>query len=167
MISDLNLRLHGTSTAAGSIAIAASGTTYSDNAVDLRSGTNPSGGTTTTQNRDIGEGEDLYAVITWVTAPTGAANSVTTFNVIVGTAADGSGTNTIIGTVAVPYASMVNGAQFVVRINPILGSVGSRYLLMQIVQNGTAMTGSPTAYIDVVTDIADSKKFYGSGFSVT
>lgn len=168
MISDSNLRLSGTSTAGQSHTITASAVFYSTNVVDLAASTNVSGGTTTSQNRDIGEGEDLYVVFTIGTLATGSAGAVTTAEITISTTStDGGGTITVLGTVNIPYTGSVAGQQFVARINPQLGSVGARYLGVRYTNNATAWTGSPTIFADVVTDIADSKKFYGSGFTVT
>jgi hypothetical protein len=99
---------------------------------------------------------------------TGAAGAITTAEVTISTSAtDGSGTITVLGTTAIAFTGLVSGQQFVMRINPQLGSVGARYLGVRYTNNGTAWTGSPTIFADVVTDISDSKKFYGSGFTVT
>jgi hypothetical protein len=168
MISDNNLRLSGTATAGQAYTNTVSGVWYSTNVVDLSSGTNVSGGTTTSQNRDIGEGEDLYVVLTIGTLPTGAAGSVTTAEVTISTSAtDGGGTITVLGTTSLAYTGMIAGQQYVMRINPQLGTPGARYLGVRYTNNATAWTGSGTIFADVVTDIADSKKFYGSGFTVT
>jgi hypothetical protein len=168
MISDALLRLSGTATAGQAHTIALTTVWYSTNVVDLASSTNVSGGTTTSQNRDIGEGEDLYVVFTIGTLATGAAGAVTTAEVTISTSAtDGAGTITVLGTTAIPYTGLVSGQQFVTRINPQMGSVGARYLGVRYTNNATAWVGSPTIFADVVTDISDSKKFYGSGFTVT
>ncbi len=80
---------------------------------------------------------------------------------------DGSGTITVIGTGVIPFASATAGAQFAVRINPTLGSTGARYIGVRYTNNATAWTGTGTIFADIVTDIADSKKFYASGFKVS
>ena len=164
MISDKNLRLFANSsdTTVAQDVYSAATTVNASYTIDLRSGTNVSGGTSTTQNRDIGEGDDLYLAITVVTAFTGGTSC--TFNVF--TATDTSTTGrVVIGTSgAIPVASLTAGAQFYVRVNPVSG-LGQRYLTADAVMAGTSTAGS--VFGDIVTDIADSKKFYGSGFVVT
>lgn len=168
MISDALLRLSGTATAGQAYTLTANAVWYSTNVVDLASSTNVSGGTTTSQNRDIGEGEDLYVVFTIGTFPTGSAGSATTAEVTISTSAtDGAGTITVLGSTVIPYTGSVSGQQFVTRINPQMGSVGARYLGVRYTNSATVYTGSPTIFADVATDISDSKKFYGSGFTVT
>jgi len=141
---------------------------YSTNVLDLQAGTSNIGGTIGTQNRDIGEGDDIYVIITIGTAPTSSGSSVLTVDVINSTSAsDGSGTITVVGTTSIPVAAATAGAQFAIRVNPQLGSLGSRYLGVRYTNNATAWTGSGTIFADVTIDIAgDSKKFYGVGFKV-
>lgn len=164
MISDALTRLSGTQSAGQAITTNA----ISDYAFDTRSPTNVSGGTTTTQMRDLGEGEDLYVSLTVGTAFT--ATGAATLTPTVELSDDLSGTNTVVigtfGTIA--KTALTAGANFVARINPRLGALGTtyRYLIVRY----TVATGPMTAgtiYADVVTDIYDSTKFYGSGFSVS
>jgi hypothetical protein len=165
MISDKNLRLFANSsdTTVAQDVFSASTTVNATFTVDLRSGTNVSGGTSTTQNRDIGEGQDLYLAITVATAFVGVGASMT-FNVFTATDTGTTG-RVVIGTSgAIPIANLTAGTQLYVRINPVLG-LGQRYLTADAVTSG-ANTTAGAIFGDIVTDIADSKKFYGSGFVV-
>lgn len=163
MISDALTRLSGTQSAGQAI----TATAISDYAFDTRSPTNVSGGTTTTQIRDLGEGQDLYVSLTVGTAFTAAGAATLTPTVELSD--DLSGTTTVVigtfGTIA--KTALTAGANFVARINPRLGALGStyRYLIVRY----TVATGPMTAgtiYADVVTDIYDSTKFYGAGFKI-
>lgn len=143
MIVDQNLRLT-------SPTITTAGTYYSD-AIDLA------------QAREIGEGENLYSVITVTTAFAGGTN--VTFDVVV---ADNSGlsTNTTVlgSTGAVVTASLGAKAQYIIRIDPLIASLGRRYLGIRYTSTGTYTAG--VALADIAHDIQDGKKFYASGFSV-
>lgn len=111
--------------------------------------------------RDIGEGRDLYAVFS-ITTPIAGGTS-TQFEVIA--ASDAALTTDIVSlgsTGAVATASI--GSQQVIRINPLLGKLGQRYLGMRYTVVGTNSAGKVTA--DIVADIQDGKKFYASGFTV-
>jgi hypothetical protein len=174
MINDIRARLSGSlgATQTGqSFTNTASTAWYSTNVLDTvgsvpTSGSNPN--SNGLQYRDMGEGDDLYVLFTIGTAPSGAAGSSMTCEVTMSTSeTDGSGTITVIGTGVIPYASATAGAQFAVRINPTLGSTGARYIGVRYTNNATAWTGTGTIFADIVTDIADSKKFYASGFKVS
>lgn len=171
MITDALLRLSGTN-ATPPVAEAITTTAFSGFGLDLRSSTNTSGGTSTTQIRDLGVGDDLY--VTMTVGTTFISAGATTMQVDVVASDDLSGTNVIIvGTMGViPKASLVAGANFVARINPRLANINPatgtlyRYLLVKY----TITTGPMTAgavFADIVTDIYDSTKFYGSGFVVS
>jgi len=165
MISDKNLRLFANSsdTTVAQDVYSASTTVNASFTVDLRSGTNVNGGTTTTQNRDIGEGDDLYLAITVATTFVGVGASMT-FNVFTATDTGTTG-RIVVGTSgAVPITNLKAGQQLYVRINPVIG-VGQRYLTADAVTSGASTTAG-AIFGDIVTDIADSKKFYGSGFVV-
>jgi len=180
MISDQLTRLSGTLTGTPGVdtpqtlTVTAAGVYYSTNAVDLRSPTNVSGGTTTTQIRDFGEGDDLYCMLT-VSEATAAGNGIT-IDVVVTENLDASGaTPVVIGTFGTLTTTAltgdlgVAGRHFVARLNPRLRALGSTYRYLQVrYTNGTttALTAGKV-YADIVTDIYDSAKFYGSGFSVT
>jgi len=174
MINDIRARLSGSlgATQTGQLFTNTANTAwYSTNVLDTvgnvpTTGTNPN--SNGLQYRDMGEGEDLYVLVTIGTVPTGAAGSVLTVDVTMSTSdTDGAGTITVIGTTQIPYASMSAGAQFAIRINPVLGSTGSRYIGVRYTNNATAWSGSGTLFADIVTDISDSKKFYASGFVVS
>ena len=113
--------------------------------------------------RDIGEGQALYMVVTVITAFTGG----TSIDFIVKGSTDATivtGDPTLGSTGAIALASLTAGAQFVVRINPLIGSLGYRYLGAFYDVTGTMTAGTVTT--DIVLDIQDGKKFYASGFTV-
>jgi hypothetical protein len=153
MITDNFLRLSGSLTAGSATGQAVTATANSTNVVDL------------SLARDVGEGEDLYVQFTVGTAFT-AGGSATLTPTIVVSAADSLTTPTTIataGTIAV--ATLVAGYSFAVRLNPLIASLGLRYLgAIYTVATGPMTAGTITA--DIVTDIQDGKKFYASGFTV-
>jgi len=153
MITDNFLRLSGSLTAGTATGQAVTATANSTNVVDL------------SLARDVGEGEDLYVQFTVGTAFT-AAGSATLTPTIVVSAADTLSTPTTIataGTIAV--ATLVAGYSFAVRLNPLIASLGLRYLgAIYTVATGPMTAGTITA--DIVTEIQDGKKFYASGFTV-
>ena len=168
MITDSRLRLHGSDTAAAAFTtLTADAVWYSANAIDLNFGTNVSGGTTTTQNRDIGEGEDLFVVITIGAAST-AGNGVLA-EVIVSDNVAGTTNPLVVGSFGtISQANLaVAGRHFVARINPQLRTVGQRYLQVKFTNGSTTAQVACTLFADVVTDIYDSNKFYGGGFVVS
>lgn len=115
------------------------------------------------QARDIGEGDDLYMVFTVGTALAGGTS--VNFQVTVADDAALSTNATTIGMSGVILtAALVAGAQFTVRLNPQIASLGRRYLGATYTIVGTFSAGTVTA--DIVADIQDGKKFYASGFSV-
>lgn len=153
MITDNFLRLSGSLTAGTATGQAVTATANSTNVVDL------------SLARDVGEGDDLYVQFTVGTAFT-AAGSATLTPTIVVSAADTLSTPTTIataGTIAV--ATLVAGYSFAVRLNPLIASLGLRYLgAIYTVATGPMTAGTITA--DIVTEIQDGKKFYASGFTV-
>ena len=153
MITDNFLRLSGSLTAGSATGQAVTTTANSTNIVDL------------SQARDVGEGEDLYVQFTVGTAFT-AGGAATLTPTIVVSAADSLTTPTTIataGTIAV--ATLVAGYSFAVRLNPLIASLGLRYLgAIYTVATGPMTAGTITA--DIVTEIQDGKKFYASGFTV-
>jgi hypothetical protein len=164
MILDQNMRL-------GSVTLTATGTYDFPDVIDLRSNTaytaTASGSLYTigqgNQNRDLGEGGDLYVIFTVTTAL--AASTNPTYQVVV---ADDDGLDTnvlVIGEVS-PTSGVAVGTQVAVRISPqVLGSVGQRYLGANVVTSAGSTSGVISA--DVVMDIQDGKKYYASGFTVS
>ena len=113
--------------------------------------------------RDIGEGENLYMHFNVDTALTGGTS--VKFEVVVADDAAISSNVTVVGsTDAVLSAALVAGYSTAVRINPIIASLGKRYLAARYTIVGTYSAGAVTAQI--VHDIQDGKKFYASGFTV-
>lgn len=115
------------------------------------------------QARDIGEGDDLYAVFTVGTAFAGGTSAQ--FSVVV---ADDAALTTNVTTIAmtgvITTANLTAASQFIVRLAPLIGSLGRRYLGGSYTVVGTMSAGTVTA--DIVTDIQDGKKSYATGFAV-
>lgn len=90
-----------------------------------------------------------------------------TVDVIVSDDTAGTTNALVVGTIgSKTLAQLVAGAYFACRINPQLGTAGQRYMQVRYATLGTFTTGG-RIFADIVTDIYDSKKFYGSGFTVT
>ena len=174
MICDANLRLHGTNAwpnAGGAVSLTAGTAIFSTNAVNLDNlipATGSSG--STSQMRDIGEGDDLYAVLTVATQVSQATGGTFICDIVATSALDGSGTVAVLGNITVPWVTsntnLAPGAVFVARINPQLASLGTQYLQGRFNATSNNITAG-TVYLDIVTDIYDSKKFYAGGFKVT
>jgi len=112
--------------------------------------------------RDIGEGEALYMNFAVTTAMVGGTS--VKFEVISSATAN-LGSPTVIGsTDAIVTADLTLGKNIAVRINPVIGSNGQRYLGARYTVVGTYSAGKITA--DVVMNIQDGRSFYASGFSV-
>jgi len=128
----------------------------SENIVDTGNATNIA--------RDMGEGEPLYIVFTVTEAFVGVGATVA-INCVV-SAATALTTPTTVGSIAATgVASLTLGTQFVVRINPLVASLGLRYLgVIYTIATATTTAGAMTAY--VVKDFQDGKKFYKSGFEL-
>jgi hypothetical protein len=115
------------------------------------------------QARDIGEGQDLFMNFAVGTAFAGGTS--TEFQVIV--ADNGALTTnvTVIGSSgAIPTASLTAGSMQAVRLNPMIASLGRRFLGARYVVAGTNTAGNVTS--DIVLDIQDGRKSYASGFTV-
>ena len=114
------------------------------------------------QNRDIGEGQDLYGRVEVTTAASGGTSIE--FQYIVADDAALSTNVTVIGTTgAVAVAGMTAGARFACKLNPRLGSLSQRYLGMRAVNVGANTAGA--VYADIGAEISDLK-VYASGFAV-
>ena len=148
MITDNYLRLSGSLTAGSATGQTLTTTANSTNVVDL------------SLARDVGEGEELYVSFTVGTVFASGTNVVPTIVVADDTALT---TNAVtIGTGGtILTATLVAGYTFAVRLNPIIASLGRRYLGVIYTISGTYTTGTMTA--DIVTDIQDGKKYYASG----
>jgi len=173
MMNDVLARLSGTNAdVPQTLTTTAATTYYSTYAFDLRSPTNANGGTTTTQMRDLGEGEDLYCVLT-VSEATADGNGIT-IDIVATQNLDGSGTAVTVGTFGTLTTTAttgnlgVAGRHFVTRINPRLRELGStvRYLQVKYVNGAATALTAGKVFVDIVTDIYDSTKFYASGFKV-
>ncbi len=171
MILDQNLRL-GTTGAITSAATYITGTSGTPDVVDLQSNTAYAAAVSGTlytvsqgtQNREIGEGRDLYVYFSVTTALAGGTNA--TFQVVVSSSSTLASGNVVVGEVGpIVTASLGLGQQVAVRISPqLLGSAGLRYLGAQVVTVGTHSAGEIIA--DIVMDIQDGKRAYASGFTV-
>ena len=128
----------------------------SENIVDTGNATNIA--------RDMGEGEPLYIVFTVTEAFVGVGATVA-INCVV-SAATALTTPTTVGSIAATaVGSLTLGTQFVVRINPLVASLGLRYLgVIYTIATATTTAGAMSAY--VVKDFQDGKKFYKSGFEL-
>ena len=174
MISDALNRLSGTNAdVPQTLTVTAAGVYYSTYAIDLRSPTNTSGGTTTTQMRDLGEGDDLYCILT-VSEATADGNGITIEVIASQNLNPASGTNVVVGTFGTLTTTAstgdlgVAGRHFVCRINPRLRELGTtvRYLQVRYTNGATTALSAGKVFADIVTDIYDSTKFYGAGFVV-
>lgn len=113
--------------------------------------------------RDIGEGHNL--LMNFAVTEAFAGGTSTTFEVIIADNAALSSNVTVVGSSnAVATASLPLGTNVAVRINPLIGSLGKRYIGARYTVSGTNTAGKVTA--DIVETIQDGKKFYASGFSV-
>ena len=113
--------------------------------------------------RDIGEGQDLF--MNFAVTEAFAGGTSTNFEVIIADNAALSSNVQVIGASgAIVTASLPLGTNVAVRLNPLIGSLGKRYLGARYTVSGTNSAGKVTA--DVVMDIQDGRKSYASGFTV-
>lgn len=113
--------------------------------------------------RDIGEGQDLF--MNFAVTEAFAGGTSTNFEVIIADNAALSSNVQVIGASgAIVTASLPLGTNVAVRLNPLIGSLGKRYLGARYTVSGTNSAGKVTA--DIVMDIQDGKKSYASGFTV-
>jgi len=129
----------------------ASGATFtSPNVIDL------------SQNRDIGEGQDLYVRFQVTTAFTGGTSAQ--FQAVVADDAGITTNVTVIGAGKVlANATLVAGYRDAFKLNPNIGSLGRRYFAIQAINVGANTAGA--VYADVGAEVADFK-VYPSGFTV-
>jgi len=113
--------------------------------------------------RDMGEGQDLF--MNFAVTEAFAGGTSTNFEVIIADNAALSSNVEVIGASgAIVTASLPLGTNVAVRLNPLIGSLGKRYLGARYTVSGTNSAGKVTA--DIVMDVQDGKKFYASGFAV-
>ena len=113
--------------------------------------------------RDIGEGQDLF--MNFAVTEAFAGGTSTNFEVIIADNAALSSNVQVIGASgAIVTASLPLGTNVAVRLNPLIGSLGKRYLGARYTVSGTNSAGKVTA--DMVMDVQDGKKFYASGITV-
>lgn len=161
MITDNLLMLSGTTSSTTGVTtgqdLSQVAATYnSENIVDTGNATNIA--------RDMGEGEPLYIVFTVTEAFVGVGATVA-INCVVSAATALTGSTTVGSVAATAVASLTLGTQFVVRIDPLVASLGLRYLgVIYTIATATTTAGAMTAY--VVKDFQDGKKFYASGFAI-
>jgi hypothetical protein len=162
MITDNLLMLSGTTSATTGVTTGqdlsqVAANYISENVVDTGNATNIA--------RDMGEGESLYIVFTVTEAFTSGGAATVAINCVVSPATALTGSTTVGSVAATAVASLTLGTQFVVRINPLVASLGLRYLgVIYTIATATTTAGAMTAY--VVKDFQDGKKFYKSGFEL-
>lgn len=121
------------------------------------------------QNRDVGAGNDLYAIFTVDTAATAAGAATVNFQVISSASASLTSPTVLAQTDAIPKTDLTAGRKpITVRISPqVLNSlpIGQRYLGVQYtVGTGPLTAGAFTCYI-TDSDVSVNKN-YPSGFTV-
>jgi hypothetical protein len=121
------------------------------------------------QARDLGPGEDLFAVFTVGTSATAAGAGTVTFQVISSAAADLSSPTVLVQTDAIAKTELTAGRAPIALLIPstILAAqpIGQRYLGVQY----TVATGPLTAgtFSCAITDSkVSTAKHYASGFTV-
>lgn len=140
-----------------SAAQAVTSTAVSTNTIDLL------------QNRDVGAGNDLYAIFTVDTAATAAGAATVNFQVISSASASLTSPTVLAQTDAIPKTDLTAGRKpIAVCISPqVLNSlpIGQRYLGVQYtVGTGPLTAGAFTCYI-TDSDVSVNKN-YPSGFTV-
>lgn len=117
------------------------------------------------QARDIGEGKDLYMHFTVDEAVTSATGGSTVEFQVIGSTAAALTSPVVLGSSgAIVKTELTLGKRIAVRINPLIGSLGLRYIGANYDVSATLTAGKFTA--DIVETIQDGQKFYASGFSV-
>lgn len=113
--------------------------------------------------RDMGEGGEI--TMNFALTEAFAGGTSTNFEVIIADNAALSSNVVVVGASgALATADLTLGKNVAVRINPLIGSLGKRYMGARYTVSGTNTAGKVTA--DIVEAIQDGKKFYPSGFSV-
>lgn len=113
--------------------------------------------------RDMGEGGEI--TMNFAITEAFAGGTSTKFEVIIADNAALSSNVVVVGSSdAIVTADLTLGKNVAVRINPLIGSTGKRYMGARYTVSGTNSAGKVTA--DIVEAIQDGKKFYASGFSV-
>lgn len=130
----------------------------STNTIDLKSA------------RDVGSGEDLYAVFGVDEGVTASGDATVTFQIISSAAANLSSPTVLAQTDAIGKAELTLGRKPIALEIPstILNAqpIGQRYLgVRYVVATGPLTKGKFTCYISM--DKPDVGKYYASGFSVT
>lgn len=141
-----------------SVAQAVTATAVSTNTIDL------------SQNRDIGMGEDLYAVFTVGTTVTADGAATVNFQVITSASADLSSPTVISQTDAIGKAELTAGRKpIAICINSaVLNAqpIGQRYLgVRYVVATGPLTAGTFSATI-TNSDVSAGGKCYPIGFTV-
>lgn len=170
MITDNNLRLSGSLTAAAAgfsagvpssypAGQAMTDTAVSTNLIDLSQHTGI--------GLEIGGGKPLYMVWCVTVAFTRAAGALTvTFNILANDNEDLTTTpTTLASTGAIAKADLTIGTKIALQIPPVLGSLGLRYLGASYTWSAAGDTGSVTC--DIVEALQDGMKFYPSAISLT
>jgi hypothetical protein len=153
MIVDALLAVCGSitgNTVTGANMFGSSATVTSPNVVDL------------SQNRDVGEGQDLFVRFQVTTAFAGGTSAQ--FQAVVADDAGITTNVTVVGAGKVlPVATLALGYRDAFKLNPNIGSLGRRYFAIQAVNAGANTAGA--VYADLGAEVADNK-VYPSGFAV-
>lgn len=118
------------------------------------------------QNRDIGEGEQLFMAFTCKVAAVSAGATTVTFQVVTDDNTTLASPTVIAQSQDIPKASLVIGHQVFVPIPPQIASKGERYLGAQYTV-AVANLSAGTWDASIVRNVGDSKKFYPSGYTVS
>ena len=115
------------------------------------------------QNRDLGDGKDIYLRVQVGAAFTGGTS--VEFQAIIHDDTAQSVNVQVVGTTgAIPVASLTAGKRFVAELNPQIAALGRRYISMRAVNVGANAAG--TAMADFGIEVQDGQKFYPSGFAI-
>lgn len=114
--------------------------------------------------RDIGEGEPLF--VNFALGAAFAGGTSTAFEVITADDAALSSNVTVIGSSgALLTAALTLNKTIVVALNPLVASLGKRYIGTRYTVVGTNNTAG-TVTADMTVGVQDGLKFYAGGFSV-